>query len=330
MQCTSCHNDSPRNATYCPFCGATTVYETSSKTVPGGVVVSELLADQSVHQAGLAEVDAGWDDLLRSTQTLKSRAISAPRPNHEIDEVQGNTLCGGFHAAQVVADDDLLEAAGQIVHETVIIDESLQRAPMNHTMIQQLVGGPSSDTAELLAVDDLEFGNRYGLKLLITAAVTAAVLGGIAIGDFIGGSIEAPTEARVAAAATDAVEDDAVAEVDRPRLRVEKGAEQTFDILRGAEVLHTVSTTRGSRYDDLADRERSIRVRLEHVQEKGEGLFTARIADDHYELVFNADGKDFRVLDVTKDDAKAVGTTPELLANLLADRLNSRVVLPNS
>lgn len=203
--------------------------------------------------------------------------------------------------------------------------------PFNRTLVGDLLREPSPhDTQAMAPVEDLGPWRAHGLKLFVGVAASVAVVVGTFVGWGLAELIQqpAPIPAEVAAAPTLAPQK---ASAIVPAIDVSPTADgRGFDIMRGAEVIHTVHTSSQSRYETIDERMRSVAVRFKHIATKGEGRFAARPAGDHYELVWADDAGDFRLMDVTPADAKAADSTPDLIANYLADRLNADLPRPNN
>ena len=172
--------------------------------------------------------------------------------------------------------------------------------------------------------DELEFEHQPGIgprvKLFAGVAITGAVIAGIFAGSWLADLVNRPAEP--AAPAPIAAVEESPAHV-HPEISVTKNAAGGFDVMNGAEVLHTVSTSAGSRYPNLDERMRSVAVRFKHVQNKQDGRYAARLATDHYEVVWAGPEGDFRLLDVTNDDVAGEKGGADFAANLLVDRLNA-------
>lgn len=196
-----------------------------------------------------------------------------------------------------------------------------EATPFNRTLVNELVREPSpNDTHMMEPVEDFRPGRKHGLKLLAGVAVTSAVIAGVFVGTWLADLVHQPmqapaaiTELEVAPSAPEVV----------PEVVVSANADGGFDIMRGAEVVHTVNTSDGSRYASLDERMRSVAVRFKHISSKGEGRFAARLVGEHHELVWSDSNGDFRLLDITKLDAADAKSNTDFAANYLADRLNA-------
>lgn len=199
-------------------------------------------------------------------------------------------------------------------------------APFNRTLVGDLLREPSpSDTMMFDPIEDFRPGRGYGVKLLVGIAIIGAVVAGIFAGSWLADVVHRGEE-RVASA----IEAPASSPAEAPRrvmpaIQVTTNGEGGFDITRGAEILHTVTTSNGSRYSNLDERMRSIAVRFNHISTRADGRFAARLVGDHYELVWADENGDFRLLDVTPEDVGDSGANPDFVTNLVADRLNAEL-----
>lgn len=109
--------------------------------------------------------------------------------------------------------------------------------------------------------------------------------------------------------------------------------------------LVTIHAAKGSRYESLAARAKSVELRLRHVAgdaskaDEQPGRFLARRNGESYEVVWTRnDESAFRILDVTSSDVRAWKkengeTSRSILANVIADKLNAALyskALPTS
>lgn len=207
----------------------------------------------------------------------------------------------------------------------------VSEAPFNKTLVGNLLREPTPDETMMMEpIEDFRPGRSHGLKLLVGVAATAAVGCGIWAGSWLS-EVAHPREVAAPAPVAQAVESPASEKVAIvPEVAVSPNAHGGFDILRGAEIVHTVSTSSGSRYPNLDERMRSVAVRFKHIAHRQNGRFAARLVGDHYELVWADDSGDFRLLDITEQDVKAKDTNPDFVANFLSDRLNADLPRPHN
>lgn len=197
-----------------------------------------------------------------------------------------------------------------------------QPAPFNKTLVGNFLLEPSA--SDTMTFDPVDFrpGRGYGVKLFIGVAITAAVIAGVFVGSWLANMVNRPLVVPQAAVVAEPA-----AEVEAPapvvEITVSSNAGGSFDIMRGAEIMHTVNTSVGSRYSSLDERMRSVAVRFKHVESKAEGRFSARLVGDHHELVWADDNGAFRLLDITPNDVKGSEASTDFVANYLADRLNA-------
>lgn len=203
--------------------------------------------------------------------------------------------------------------------------------PFNRTLVGELLREPTgNETQAMMPVEDFRVGRAHGLKLFVGVAASAAVVMGVFIGSWLAEAVNRPTTVPPEATAAAEVAP-APAQPTMPRIDVSPTADgRGFDITRGAEIIHTVATAEGSRYETVDERMRSVAVRFKHVATKGAGRFAARPAGDHYELVWADEGGDFRLMDVTPRDAELAKSSPDLVAEYLADRLNAELPRPSN
>lgn len=296
MICSSCKRDFPETATFCPFCG----FE-----VPRHVTT--MIGGLSVDDGADTDVDAEWLALVDGFA----------------GEREENTTVSG---ESVVA----CRESRKIIAETVILaedPEAVDPTPFNRTLVNELVRestGPQ--TAEIGPVEDFRTWRRHAAKGAVAVGLAAAIWAGVVVGSWLSEQVQTgPVSAEQAAASVaDQVTADEPQEEPRPEFSIQT-SEDKFEVRVDDEVVHTVATAEGSRYETLEKRAHSVEVRLDHVAAKLTGSFHARVAGDHWELVYRDDGSDFRILDVTEADADALDGEVDLVAQLLADRLNAAV-----
>ncbi len=301
MICSSCKRDFPETATFCPFCGFEVPRHVT--TMMGGL--NAQVSDET-------QVDAEWLSLV----------------DHFEDDAERTR-----EADTTVSGESVVPSPGprQIIAETVILAEDPEAvdavdAPFNSTLVNELVREPTGpQTAEIGSIDDFRPWRRHLAKVAVAAAVAIAIGAGAVVGSWLSEQVE--TRSVSADQAPASIAEPAAEKPDekpRPEFDV-RTSDGTVELRVDGEVVHTVSGTDGSRYETLEERGRSIEVRLDHVAEKSTGSFHARVAGDHWELVYRGDGSDFRILDVTEADARALDGEVDLVAQLLADRLNAAV-----
>ncbi len=201
-------------------------------------------------------------------------------------------------------------------------------APFNNDLVSRLLREPNvSETMMMEPVEDFRPGRKHGLKLFVGVAVTSAVIAGIFVGNWLADIVFRPAE--LLPAVTMVVPDEEPAAPALAALVVSANETGGFDLTRGAEIIYTVKSADGSRYKTIDERMRSVAVRFNHISKKGEGRFAARLVGDHYELVWADRTGDFRLMDVTDQDAGS-STNADFTANYLADRLNADLPLPNN
>lgn len=296
MNCSSCEKNFPETATFCPFCGEETPRHIT--TMLGGISVEG-------QQASAEDIDAHWE-----------------------------TLLGGFEVEPAVSGETVVKAGStpQIVAETVILAEDPVplSAPYNRTLVGELVRDPSGVCTAHIApvvveddpVEDFRPWRRHLGRIAVVLGLVATVGAGIFVGAWLSEQVsERDITARQAVAST-APKADTTPQKPAAKLGVRRLDDDGFELLVDDEVVHTVSTAEGSRYETLEARARSIDVRLQHVADKASGGFHARVAGDHWELVYRDGESDFRILDVTEADAALLDSPVDLVAQLLADRLN--------
>lgn len=211
--------------------------------------------------------------------------------------------------------------------------EALAEPPVafNRTLVNALVRAPAENaTIAIEAIDESFRGiSRHGVRIAVAALLLLTVVAGVLVGSWLSiTSRSAPAMAGGSPEVTEMVQGDQGSDI-APKFWVAQLA-TSFEIVRNAEVVHTVSSAEGSRYDDVVARAKAVDVRLRHAAEKTGGRFAARVSGENYEVIWTDGETDFRVMDVTPADAKLSESSPDVVANLLVDRLNADRPVPNS
>ena len=190
--------------------------------------------------------------------------------------------------------------------------------PFNAVRMQALVGNTGSlPKDDPLDTVEIRPGRAHGHKWLAGVAVATAVVLGIGAGTWLANAVNRPADRFETVPQATVEAEIAPASID---VEVVSNARGGFDLKRGNRLLFTATSSTGSRYGNLDERMRSIAVRLQHAESKGQGAFETRTEDNRTELFWVGTGGELLILQVTDVDAR--DSDVEVVAGQLARSLN--------
>ncbi len=223
----------------------------------------------------------------------------------------------------------------EIDREMFIDPETEENSPgvVNIKALQSLVESSESELE-----DDIIPPKRIGLGIGWGASATA-ILVTIAIAFAVAVDVEDESQLAPSPVISAATDIEKPAELlPRPSLDESALSARIVDgvatIQAGEKPLVTLTQHRESRYETLAERAKSVELRLRHVvrdagASESSGRFAASRNGEIYEVVWRrGDRNPFRILDVTPRDVRAWKrshgeTNRSILANVIADQLNA-------
>lgn len=304
--CQECSKDLPHWAEFCPFCGSK--YRATRTLEPvdaSGPIKTEILF--------LGTTEQGFDETAGKTQALHGISAGKDRVETTAEPVSGIARRTGPKTVRLPADSRV---------------SGVETAEVPRVNPDAVALFDSYD-------DDLDFEtvplrSRGQLAVVALAMlVTVVALGYGAV--LIAGETRDAAVADLAAAELVPAQDESEAKVaplpEQKPFGVVVDDEKSATVTYGDQEVLEILTAKGSRYDNVTQRAKSVTVRLEHIAKKQRDTrdagarFVARVNGDRYEVVWD-DGSEhpFRVTDVTKHDLKD-GDDLSIEANLRADAL---------
>lgn len=221
------------------------------------------------------------------------------------------------------------------VRKTIALNAIVQPEDKRKTPIEMEAISLNSGEVFVFEDDDADFDFEQSKKKKIAMGIIATSVFAVGIMSyvlFLQATDRKPTEiASIENVGTKNVE---IAVEEKPIKKIEFVMTQKKRTreLRAQGILITINQAKDSRYKSVDKRARSVLIRLNHAMKKvqksecGTTCFAAVKNGKHSEVRFiNNEGAPFRLLDVTKRDARLNKTTPHIGANLIVDQLNALV-----
>jgi len=107
------------------------------------------------------------------------------------------------------------------------------------------------------------------------------------------------------------------------------------EVRYGGQTIFRIEGAKGSRYESVEERSEAFKLRVSHAFTTDSApKFTAQMVDGSYQVVWKRPDTNFLITDITAEDVKSWEKTngkssPAILANLVADRLNMMLELGN-
>lgn len=297
--CQECSKELPSWAGFCPFCGAKYRATTVLKPVDADGPIRTQMLFLGTTEAGFVESNDGPEKPQRAGEA-EPAARTMATPTAEVAIVNREALA-------------LFESE-----------------PALHERFEDRF--EEHDDFDFDGLDGAGLRSR-SQKLLVTVA-TLLTIGAFGYGAFLLATTSEEPGSTVGAA--DIAMQAKAPAVDIPAQLPELPRLQPFQIATagktasvryGDEEILEITTAKGSRYDNVEQRAKSVIVRLEHIAQKQresrdmDARFVARVNGDRYEVVWD-DGSPhpFRATDITRHDIEKGGDVA-IEANLRADAL---------